>query len=184
MATHKERNDDEVGVAAESGLRSRSRKRRAQEDNHVAFGDAQANAYFNSRRIKRVGRKPTAASKKKGAKGGKGQDEDDDGEQGDDRNTEDKALVLPARGAMLAALKEADKREAERRSLRTTFALPRFDQVRGVSHGCNCISAVCSYSPLACITARCSTSRSGAASSSRIRTCSSTASARNFRCCR
>lgn len=135
-------NDDDDGgecVVAEGGLRARFRKRKAQEDGRVEFGVAQANAYFNARRIKRAVRKPTgaAASKKKSsakpASSGKGQDDEDNDDQDDGRRTQDKVLVLPPRGAMLAALKIADQRESERRAKRAKFALPRFDQVMDVS---------------------------------------------------
>lgn len=140
---NKRRDDDDGGdgecVAAEGGLRARFRKRKAQEDGRVEFGVAQANAYFNARRIKRAVRKPTgaAASKKKSnakpASSGKDQDDEDSDDQDDGGRIQDKALVLPPRGVMLAALKVADQRESERRAERAKFALPRFDQVLDVS---------------------------------------------------
>lgn len=198
----------------ESGLRARFRKRKVQTDGNVEFGVAQANAYFNARRIKRSSRKPAAAARKRSASrkkpssnssaaAGDGHDDrdnsaadraqrnDGDGDENDSQDDEELAFVPPSRGMVLAALKHADDRETARRAANPEHALPTFDQVRlGTKcRSCAELSLTHSLTHLLCSTrARASmghsTFHSGAASSSRTRTCSSTASGPSSRCCR
>lgn len=180
------------------GLRARVRKRKAAAtvaDGPVEFGVAQANAYFNARRIKRGGSARRPAAKRREQKQQKPesantnssnaqhQQPTDDSDESDEQQ---RTLVLPPHALMLAALRAADDREAARRSLAPAHALPTFEQVHPLSRNAGSGVLGCELNAIWHTLGRyvCSTSRSGVANCSQSRTCSSTASAPSSRCCR
>lgn len=188
---------DGGAMPQEGGLRARFRKRKAATESHVEFGVAQANAYFNARRIKRGKKKATTQTRKQSAdrgagvksakakRGQAGAGSGSDGE-GPEEEEDEKKLVLPSRGEVLTALKQADDREAERRAANAKYTLPRFEQVCAlgasasaggrdgeVARGCR------NYAVHNC---PCSTSHSGAVSFLPVRICCSMALAPSSRC--
>lgn len=75
----------------------------------VGFGVAQANAYFNARRMGR--RAPTKAKSKTGAKAREAEPDQEEDE-------EDEKLVLPPPSALRAILRSADERDAKRQRVK------------------------------------------------------------------